>query len=107
MGNFERDSKLFICTREQIYVVEEPCSFTKFLKDNYKLVKSWQPLVLSTQDQVVPPTCFHLAVQRGRTIQDQALDLQKLIRFIPTNDREAKATTAFPQLCVNEFAFQL
>lgn len=52
-------------------------------------------------------TCFHLAVQCGRTIQDQALDLQKLIRFIPSHDREAKPTTAFPQLRVNELAFQL
>lgn len=65
---------------------------------------------LTTQETRGPcgiSTCFHLAIQCGRTIQDQALDLQKLVRFIPSNNREAKATTAFPQLRVNELAFQL
>ena len=52
-------------------------------------------------------TCFHLAIQCRRTIQDQALDLQKLVRFITSNNCEAKATTAFPQLRVNKLAFQL
>lgn len=52
------------------------------------------------------PTCFHLAIQRSGTVQDEALDLQKLVRFVPSDDREAKATAAFPQLRVNELAFQ-
>lgn len=52
------------------------------------------------------PTCFHLAVQCSRTIEDQALDLEEFIGLVPTNHCEAKAPTAFPQLCVNELAFQ-
>lgn len=52
-------------------------------------------------------TCLHLAIQCSRTIQDEALDLQELIRLVPSNHREAKASTAFPKLRVNELAFQL
>lgn len=56
---------------------------------------------------LVDSTCLHLAIQGSRTIEDQALDLEKLIRFIPSNHGEAKSSTAFPQLRVDEFAFQL
>lgn len=52
-------------------------------------------------------TCFHLSIHSSRPIQHQAFNLQKLIWFITSNHREAEATTALLQLCVDKGSFQL
>lgn len=52
-------------------------------------------------------TGLHLAVQRCRSVQDEALDLQELIWLVAAHYRETEATAALFQLGVDKVALQL
>lgn len=52
-------------------------------------------------------TCLHLAVHSCRSIQHQTFDLEKLIRLVTSDHREAEATVTLLQLRVDEGSFEL
>lgn len=51
-------------------------------------------------------TCLHLAIEGGRSIEDQALDLQELVRLVASHNGEAEAPATLFQLGVDEIPLQ-
>lgn len=52
-------------------------------------------------------TCGHLPISCSRPIGNHTLDLEELIRFVASDNSEAKAHVALLEWCGQETAFQL
>lgn len=52
-------------------------------------------------------TCLHFAIEGGRSIQDQALDLQELVWLVASHNSETKPPATLFQLGVDECPLQL
>lgn len=48
------------------------------------------------------PTCLHLPIKGRRSIQNQTLYLQELIRLVASNNGEPKPSTALLQFGIDE-----